>query len=115
MQWVHQRELVQLYGRTGLPNPLAPGRPRVEIVSTKHFLHNATWTGAYGDIAWVGVLQLNAETSEYGIPEHAACGLAAHTPCGALYHSTSEIATSSIEHTVYSMHSGSRSDWLALE
>ena len=115
MQWVHQGELAQLYGRAGLPNPPAPGRPRVEIVSTKYFLHDATWTGAYGDITWVGVLHLNAETSKYGTPEHAACGLAAHTPCGALYHSTSEIATSSIEYTVYSMPFGSKSDKLALE
>ena len=115
MQWVHQGELVQLYGRAGLPNPPVPERPRVEIVSTKCSLHDAKRTFTYGDIAWVGVLQPNAETSEYGTPKYAACGLAAHTPCGALYHSTSEIATSSIEHTVFSMPSGSKYDWLALE
>ena len=65
MQWVHQGELVQLYGRAGLTNPPAPERPRVEIVLTKYFLCDVTWTGAYGDIAWVCVLQPNAETSEY--------------------------------------------------
>ena len=64
MQWVHQGELAQLYGRAGLPNPPAPERPRVEIVSTKHFLCDTTWTGAYGDIAWVGVLKPNADISE---------------------------------------------------
>ena len=115
MQWVHQGKLVQFYGRAGLPNPPAPACPRVEIVSTKHFFPNATWTGAYGDIEWVGVLQPNAETSEYGTPEHAACGLAAHTPCGALYQCASEIATSSIEHTVCSMPTGSKSGQIVLE
>ena len=102
--------MVQLYSQEGLPNPPALRRPRVEIVSTKRFLHDTTWTGTYGDIAWVGVLQPNAEISEYGVPDYAACGLAAHTPYGALYHSAGEIATSSIEHTVCSMPAGSKSD-----
>ena len=56
--------MVQLYGRAVLPNPPAPERPRVEIVSTKCFLHDETQIGTYGDIVWVGVLQPNAETSE---------------------------------------------------
>ena len=115
MQWVHQGELVQLYGRAGLPNPPAPECPRVEIVSTKRFLRDATWTGAYGDIAWVGVLQPNVETTEYGVPDYAACGLTAPTTCGALYHSADEIAPPTIEHTVCSMPAGSKSDQLALE
>ena len=84
-------------------------------MSTKRFLCDATRTGAYVDIAWVGVLQPNAETSEQGAPKHAACGLTAHAPCGALYHSASEIATPTIEHTVCSMPTGSKSDQLALE
>ena len=107
--------MVQLYGRAGLPNPPAPERPRVEIVSTKRFLRDATRTGAYGDIAWVGVLQPNAETTEYGVPDYAACGLTAPTTCGALYHSADEIAPPTIEHTVCSMPAGSKSDQLALE
>ena len=115
MQWVHWEELVQLYGRAGLSNPLAPERPRVEIVSTKRFLCNPTWTSAYRDIAWVGVLQPNADTSEYRAPEHAACVLAAHTPCGALDHSANEIATPNIVQTVCSMPVVSKSDQLALE
>ena len=79
-------------------------------MSTKPFLCDATWTGTYGDIAWVGVLQPIAKTSEYGVPDYAACGLAAHTPYGALYHSAGEIASSSIEHTVCCMPAGSKSD-----
>ena len=102
--------MVQLCGRAGLPNPPAPERPRVEKVSTKRFLHDATRTGAYGDTACVGVLQPNAETSEEGAPDHAACGLTAPAPCGALYHSASEIATPTIKHTVCSMPAGSKSD-----
>ena len=104
-----------MYSDAGLPNPPAPERPRVEIVSTKYYLHDATQTGAYGDIVWVDVLQPNAGTSDHGATEYAACGLAAHTPCGDLYHSAGEIATSSIENTVCSMPSGSKSDQLALE
>ena len=115
MQWVHQGELVQLYGQAGLPNPPAPECPRVEIVSIKCFLCDATQTGTYADIGWVGILQPNAETSEYGVPDYAACGLAAHTPYGALYHFAGEIATSSIEHTVCSMPSDSKSDQYTLE
>ena len=107
--------MVQLYGRAGLPNPPAPERPRVEIVSTKRFLCDATWTGAYGDIAWVGVLQPNVETTEYGVPDYAACGLTAPTTCGALYHSADEIASPTIEQTVCSMPAGSKSNQLALE
>ena len=109
MQWVPQGELVQLYGRAGLTNPPAPECPRVEIVSSKHFLCDATWTGTYGDIAWVGVLQPNAEISEYGVPDYAVCGLAAQTLYGALYYSASEIAKSSIENTVCSMPAGCKS------
>ena len=84
-------------------------------MSTKCFLRNATQTGTYGDIAWVGVLQSNAEISEYGVPDYAACGLAAHIPYGCLYHFAGEIATSSIEHTVCSMPSDSKSDQYTLE
>ena len=112
---MHQGELVQLYGRAGLPNPPAPERPRVEIVSTKRFLRDATRTGAYGDIAWVGVLQPNVETTEYGVPDYAACGLTAPTTCGALYHSADGTAPPTIEHTVCNRPAGSESDQLALE
>ena len=111
---MHQGELVQLYSHAGLPNPLAPERPRVEIVSTKRFLYHATCTGAYGDIVWVCVLQPNVKTSEHGEPEYAACGLAAYTPCGALYHSAGEIAASSMEHIVCSMPAGSKPNQFAL-
>ena len=65
-------------GCASLPNSLAYERPRVEIVLTKHFLHNTTWSGAYGDIVWIGILQPNADTSEHRVTEHSACGLAAH-------------------------------------
>ena len=54
--------------------------PRVEIVSTKHFLHDATWSGAYGDITWVSVLQLNSDTSEHVATEYASCGLTPDAP-----------------------------------
>ena len=108
-------ELVQLYSSAGLPNPLAPECLRVEIMSTKYFLYNATWNGSYGYIAWVVILQPNVETLEHRAPEHAACGLAVHTPCGALYHSAGEIATYSIECTICSTPAGSKSDQLALE
>ena len=84
-------------------------------MSTKRFLRDATWTGAYGDIAWVGVLQPNVETTEYGVPDYAACGLTAPTTCGALYHSADGIAPPTIEHTVCSTPAGSKSDQLALE
>ena len=86
-----------MYGRAGLPNPPTSERPRVEIVSTKCFLCNATQTGAYGDIAWFGFVNPSAKTSQHGAPKHAACGLAAHTPYGALNYSAGGIATSSIE------------------
>ena len=87
-------------------------------MSTKYFLCDATWSGAYGDTAWVGILQPNADTSEYGATEQAACGLAAqvileaaengacniaeHATCGAMYHSAGEITTFSIKHTICS-------------
>ena len=120
-----------MYGRAGLPNPLAPEHPKVKIVSTKGFLHNATWSGVYGDITWVGVLQPNADTLEHGATKHDACVLAAHATleaaenaagniaehatCGAMYHSADKVAASSIEHTKYSAPSGSKSDQLLLE
>ena len=54
--------IVWLYRPT---NPLAPKHPRVGIVSSKHFLCDATWSGTYGDKVWVGGLQPNADTSEH--------------------------------------------------
>ena len=120
-----------MYSSTGLPNPPAPQHPRVKIVSIKYFLRVAIQSGAYGDITWIGVLQPNIDTSEYRATEHASCGLAAHatleatesaagnmaerTTYGAMYHSTGEIAISSIEHTIYSVLPGSKSNQLALE
>ena len=76
------------------------------------FFEMQTWSGAYGDIVWVGVLQSNADLSKHGATKYAACGLAAHVTleaaenaignvaehatCGAMYHSAGEVVASSI-------------------
>ena len=101
-----------MYGCAGLPNPPVPEHPRVEIVSTKHFLHNATQNSACKDIAWVGILQSNTDTSDHGATERVACGLAAHAilksaenadgnmaedaTCGTMYHFAHEVAIFSV-------------------
>ena len=120
-----------MYSHADLPNPPAPERPRVEIVSTKNFLHYATQSGTYGDITWLCVLQPTVNTSDCGATEYPTCSLAVNltleaaentagnmaepTTYWAIYHSSSEVAASSIEQTILSVPSGSKSNQLALE
>ena len=130
MQWVHQGDLVYLHSHAVLPNPLTPECPKVEIMSTKCFLHDTLQSSTYGDVTWFGILQLNADISDHRSAKHAAYGLAAHAilgaadnyagniaghaAFGAIYYTTGRVVAFSIYYTIYSAPAGSKTNKLAL-